>query len=260
MPDASTSAELFIEMADQAMYRAKEQGRNQVVLARPGGGDPSCVTASHRAPLQQEENFMIVRFAATVVLAAASPLASPRSPRRWPAPPPPHRQRCRRRERGRQGVLHPAPAGPLQALDQGGAAGGHRLGRRHRGQAHPDQRPRRRLRQPGADPGQPGRRQGLAPPWWRSRPASTWPSSSSTTSRSSNPPAAAARRACCRTCKEPVMAYGYPTGGNSLSITKGIVSRIEFVPYNSPARACASRSTPPSTPATAAARPSPATR
>jgi S1-C subfamily serine protease len=33
--------------------------------------------------------------------------------------------------------------------------------------------------------------------------------------------------------KDAVLAYGYPTGGNSLSITKGIVSRIEFAPYNS---------------------------
>ena len=32
--------------------------------------------------------------------------------------------------------------------------------------------------------------------------------------------------------KDPVMAYGYPEGGSSLSITKGIVSRIEFAPYN----------------------------
>jgi S1-C subfamily serine protease len=32
--------------------------------------------------------------------------------------------------------------------------------------------------------------------------------------------------------KDPVLAYGFPAGGNSLSITKGIVSRIEFVPYN----------------------------
>ena len=32
--------------------------------------------------------------------------------------------------------------------------------------------------------------------------------------------------------KDPVLAYGFPTGGNSLSITKGIVSRIEFAPYN----------------------------
>ncbi len=32
--------------------------------------------------------------------------------------------------------------------------------------------------------------------------------------------------------KDAVFAYGYPTGGSSLSTTKGIVSRIEFVPYN----------------------------
>ncbi|HSY29982.1 MAG TPA: S1C family serine protease, partial [Burkholderiaceae bacterium] len=32
--------------------------------------------------------------------------------------------------------------------------------------------------------------------------------------------------------KDAVFAFGYPTGGTSLSITKGIVSRIEFVPYN----------------------------
>lgn len=34
--------------------------------------------------------------------------------------------------------------------------------------------------------------------------------------------------------KDTVIAYGYPTGGSSLSITKGIVSRIEFTPYNYP--------------------------
>jgi S1-C subfamily serine protease len=32
--------------------------------------------------------------------------------------------------------------------------------------------------------------------------------------------------------RDAVFAYGYPTGGNSLSITKGIVSRIEFANYN----------------------------
>src|SRR5207302_1627537 len=32
--------------------------------------------------------------------------------------------------------------------------------------------------------------------------------------------------------KDAVLAYGFPTGGTSLSITKGIVSRIEFVPYS----------------------------
>jgi S1-C subfamily serine protease len=31
--------------------------------------------------------------------------------------------------------------------------------------------------------------------------------------------------------REAVMAYGYPLGGSSLSITKGIVSRVEFVAY-----------------------------
>ena len=34
--------------------------------------------------------------------------------------------------------------------------------------------------------------------------------------------------------KDAVMAYGFPTGGMSLSITKGIVSRIEFTGYNYP--------------------------
>jgi S1-C subfamily serine protease len=34
--------------------------------------------------------------------------------------------------------------------------------------------------------------------------------------------------------KDAVMAYGFPTGGASLSITKGIVSRIEFASYNYP--------------------------
>ncbi len=34
--------------------------------------------------------------------------------------------------------------------------------------------------------------------------------------------------------KDAVMVYGYPQGGTSLSITKGIVSRIEFSPYNYP--------------------------
>ena len=35
--------------------------------------------------------------------------------------------------------------------------------------------------------------------------------------------------------KEAVMVYGYPVGGTSLSVTKGIVSRVEFTPYNFPA-------------------------
>jgi S1-C subfamily serine protease len=34
--------------------------------------------------------------------------------------------------------------------------------------------------------------------------------------------------------KDTVLTYGFPEGGNSLSITKGIVSRVEFTPYNFP--------------------------
>jgi len=34
--------------------------------------------------------------------------------------------------------------------------------------------------------------------------------------------------------KDAVMAYGYPEGGDNLSITNGIVSRIEFAPYHFP--------------------------
>jgi S1-C subfamily serine protease len=43
-----------------------------------------------------------------------------------------------------------------------------------------------------------------------------------------------ARAAALPQIKDAVLAYGFPTGGASLSITKGIVSRIEFVPYNFP--------------------------
>jgi S1-C subfamily serine protease len=32
--------------------------------------------------------------------------------------------------------------------------------------------------------------------------------------------------------KDSVLVYGFPVGGDSLSITKGIISRIEFVPYS----------------------------
>jgi S1-C subfamily serine protease len=37
--------------------------------------------------------------------------------------------------------------------------------------------------------------------------------------------------------KDAVMVYGFPEGGSSLSITKGIVSRIEFTAYNPPVSA-----------------------
>jgi S1-C subfamily serine protease len=34
--------------------------------------------------------------------------------------------------------------------------------------------------------------------------------------------------------RDTVMVYGFPTGGDSMSITKGIVSRIDFAPYGYP--------------------------
>jgi len=34
--------------------------------------------------------------------------------------------------------------------------------------------------------------------------------------------------------KDTVLTYGFPEGGTTLSITKGIVSRVEFTPYNFP--------------------------
>jgi len=48
----------------------------------------------------------------------------------------------------------------------------------------------------------------------------------------SHPPLARAKKL--PGVKDTVMTYGYPEGGNSLSITKGIVSRVEFTPYNFP--------------------------
>ncbi len=64
---------------------------------------------------------------------------------------------------------------------------------------------------------------------------------------------AAARHARCRRSRTRCWPMAIPTGGTSLSITKGIVSRIEYSTLQlSGARGCASRSTRPSIPATAA--------
>ena len=48
----------------------------------------------------------------------------------------------------------------------------------------------------------------------------------------SHPPLARATRL--PDVRDSVLAYGYPQGGSSLSITRGIVSRIEYVAYNYP--------------------------
>ena len=70
--------------------------------------------------------------------------------------------RARRgRELGGEDLLHHPRPRRVPALGQGLAGGGHRQRRGDRGQAHPHQRPRGALRQPGAGAGPPGRRQGL---------------------------------------------------------------------------------------------------
>src|SRR5262249_2407601 len=48
------------------------------------------------------------------------------------------------------------------------------------------------------------------------------------------PPPPLARQAALPGNKDTVLVYGFPTGGSNLSITKGIVSRIEFVSYSYP--------------------------
>ena len=57
-----------------------------------------------------------------------------------------------------------------------------------------------------------------------------------------------------------MLAYGFPTGGTSLSITKGIVSRIEFVAYNYPVSGLRIQIDAAINPATAGDPPSRATR
>jgi S1-C subfamily serine protease len=46
--------------------------------------------------------------------------------------------------------------------------------------------------------------------------------------------AALKRAATLPSVKDPVLVYGFPEGGTSMSITKGIVSRIDFTAYNFP--------------------------
>ena len=109
-----------------------------------------------------------------------------------------------------------------------------RLRRGHRGQAHSHECARGALREPGAGPGQRGRRQGaatvvaVAPGIDLGGPAARRRRASSTRIR------ALPRASELPHIKDAVLAYGFPTGGTSLSITKGIVSRIEFVSYNFP--------------------------
>jgi S1-C subfamily serine protease len=92
------------------------------------------------------------------------------------------------------------------------------------------------------------------PPSRPSASASTSPCSSSTTRRSSTParPCPAPRLPA---VKDSVLVYGFPTGGTNLSITKGIVSRIDFTTYNFPGSGLRIQIDAAINPATAAAPP-----
>ena len=117
------------------------------------------------------------------------------------------------------------------------------------------------VREPGAGAGQPGRRQDLGQR--RGHRAGHRPRGAQARRRVllRHAPSPGRAQASFPQIKDAVLAYGYPDRRHSLSITKGIVSRIEFSAIPTfVQRACASRSTPPSTPATAAAPPSSATR
>ena len=174
----------------------------------------------------------------------------------------PGRPDLRRRERkhdprvGRQDLRDDALSRHPPSLDQAEPAGGQRHRGRHRRQADPDQRPRRALCQPALrrEPavqreayrhgrgGQPGH--GPGRPQARGRVVLRQAA------------AARPRSTTLPEVKETVVVYGYPQGGSSLSVTKGIVSRIEFAAYGEGA----SRRAHPgrrrrSTRATAAARP-----
>ena len=59
--------------------------------------------------------------------------------------------------------------------------------------------------------------------------------------------------------KDSVLAYGFPTGGTTQSITKASCRELNSPTTTTPSPACASRSMPPSIPATAAVRRLPAT-
>ena len=108
-----------------------------------------------------------------------------------------------------------------------------RLGRGDRRQAHLDQRARGPVRDPGAGPGECSRRQSAGDGGrGGARHRSGGPAARRSSFFDTHPPLARASEL--PQIKDAVLAYGFPTGGTSLSITKGIVSRIEFVSYNFP--------------------------
>ena len=165
-------------------------------------------------------------------------------------------------ERGGEGVLDHAPPGHRQALEQAGArARSAAAASSSRASASsPTRTSSPYASQVQVQANQAGR-QDARPPWRPSRPGIDLAVLKLDDESFFATHRALPRAKALPQVKDAVLAYGFPTGGTSLSITKGIVSRIEFIVLQLPRpRGCASRSTPPSIPATAADRRSSTTR
>ena len=154
----------------------------------------------------------------------------------------------------------PCATRSFQALDQAGAQRGHRLRRGDRRQTHPDQCARRAVRQPGADPGECRRRQALGHgpghrPGHRSRGAAARRSE-----LLRHPSAGRARQRSCRRSRIRCWPTAFRPAARRCPSPRAS-SRASNSPRTTiRCRGCAFRSMRPSIPATAAVRPSPATR
>ena len=138
---------------------------------------------------------------------------------------------------------------------------GQRHGGRHRGQADPDQRPRRALRQPALRRAARSRATSWPRRSRRSARASTWRSSSSRTSRSSTSGPPLPRTDELPEVKDTVAGLRLSArGARACRSPRGSSRGSSSPPTTRAPRACGSRSTRRSTRATAAARPWSTTR
>ena len=121
--------------------------------------------------------------------------------------------------------------GDDSSVDKAQPAGRQRHGGHHRRQANSDQCARRALRQPALRRELSVERQAARESRGGQLLESTWRCFGSKTSRSSTSGARCVRTESLPEVKDTVLVYGYPQGGSTQSVTKGIVSRIEFAVY-----------------------------
>ena len=129
---------------------------------------------------------------------------------------------------GRADYRERAQARFPEALGEVSRFRGPRHGRRDRGQADPHKFTCRRLRESNSRAAVPIRGQVLGAGRSLTGPISIWRSSSSRMRASSIRRPAVKRLSRLPEIKESILTYGYPEGGSSMAITRGIVSRIEF--------------------------------